>query len=106
MDTATIPQNEDCPSQGILSPEELCVHWQGHRRVTRRLIEAFPEKKLFQYSIGGMRPCSELVMEMVTLSALGIHGLTTSNWNMTETPSEVHSLVHAHKPRGDTTFMG
>ena len=34
----------------------LLDHWQGHRRVTRRVIEAFPEDALFNYSIGGMRP--------------------------------------------------
>ena len=34
----------------------LLEHWQGHRRLTRRVIEAFPEDKLFSYSFGGMRP--------------------------------------------------
>ena len=36
--------------------DALLDHWQGHRRVTRRVIEAFPEDALFNYSIGGMRP--------------------------------------------------
>lgn len=30
-------------------------HWQGHRRKTRRVIEAFPVEALFNYSVGGMR---------------------------------------------------
>jgi hypothetical protein len=38
---------------GIFTPEELLEHWQGHRRVTRRMIVTFPEDKLFTYSIGG-----------------------------------------------------
>jgi hypothetical protein len=40
----------------FINPEEFLNHWQGHRRVTRRIIEAFPEDKLFSYSVGGMRP--------------------------------------------------
>lgn len=34
----------------------LLEHWQGHRRLTRRVIEAFPADRLFSYSIGNMRP--------------------------------------------------
>jgi uncharacterized damage-inducible protein DinB len=64
----------------VISPEQLLEHWQGHRRVTRRLIETFPEKELFNYSIGGMRPFSELVMEMIGMAAPGIEGVITANW--------------------------
>ena len=39
----------------VITAEQLLEHWQGHRRLTRRAIEAFPEDKLFSYSIGGMR---------------------------------------------------
>jgi hypothetical protein len=44
------------PSESILSSQALLDHWQGHRRLTRRLIEAFPEDKLFSFTIGSMRP--------------------------------------------------
>ena len=36
----------------FLSPAALLEHWQGHRRLTRRVIEAFPEDQLFSFSIG------------------------------------------------------
>ena len=49
----------------VINPDELLQHWQGHRRVTRRVIEAFPEGEFFRFSIGGMRPCSALAMEMI-----------------------------------------
>jgi hypothetical protein len=39
----------------FINSQDFLNHWQGHRRVTRRVIEAFPEDKLFTYSIGGMR---------------------------------------------------
>ena len=37
----------------FLTAEALLEHWQGHRRLTRKLIAAFPDDKLFTYSIGG-----------------------------------------------------
>lgn len=57
----------------IITPEELLVHWQGHRNLTRRFIAAFPEKELFEFSIGGMRPFSDLIKELL---AIGVPGLT------------------------------
>jgi uncharacterized damage-inducible protein DinB len=64
----------------IFKPAELLEHWLGHRRVTRRMIETFPEDKLFTYSVGGMRPFSELVMEMIGMAGPGIQGIVTGKW--------------------------
>ena len=63
-----------------ITPETLLEHWQGHRRVTRRVIEAFPEQDLFSYSIGGMRPFAEMVMEFIGLARPGIIGIATGKW--------------------------
>jgi len=76
---------------GIFTPEALLEHWQGHRRVTRRMIEAFPEDKLFTYSIGGMRPFSDLVMEFIGMAEPGIDGVVTGKWNL------VNALPHHAK---------
>lgn len=65
---------------GIFTPEALLEHWQGHRRITRRMIEAFPEDKLFTYSIGGMRPFAELVYEFLGMTVPGITGISTGKW--------------------------
>ena len=72
--------NTQTEIKGIFTPEALLEHWQGHRRVTRRMIEAFPEDKLFTYSIGGMRPFSELVMEFIGMAEPGMDGIATGNW--------------------------
>lgn len=29
------------PTETVISPEAMLAHWQGHRRLTRRVIEAF-----------------------------------------------------------------
>lgn len=52
----------------VLSPAELLAHWQGLRRVTRRVIEAFPEDKLLSFAIGGMRPFAALAAEMLAIA--------------------------------------
>ncbi len=56
----------------IITPEELEAHWKGHRGLTRRLIEAFPEKEFFEFSIGGMRPAAQLIQEMMDVSTGGV----------------------------------
>ena len=33
----------------VITPEDLLKHWQGHRALTRRVIEAFPEKDFFEF---------------------------------------------------------
>jgi uncharacterized damage-inducible protein DinB len=70
--------------QGFATPEALLKHWQGHRRVTRRVIEAFPEDKLFTYSIGGMRPFAALAIEMLAMGAPGIRGIVERRWEKFE----------------------
>ena len=69
----------------FITPQELLEHWQGHRRVTRKVIEAFPEDKLFTYSIGGMRPFAQLVIEMLVMEAPGIRGVAEGKWGNYET---------------------
>ena len=53
----------------VIRPDELLEHWQGHRRLTRRVIQAFPEGELFRFSVGGMRPCAALALEMISMAA-------------------------------------
>ena len=64
----------------ILTTDELLKHWLGHRKLTRRMIEAFPEDKLFTYSIGGMRPFADLVYEFLGMAVPGIQGIATGKW--------------------------
>ena len=59
----------------------LLDHWQGHRRVTRRVIQAFPEDALFNYSIGGMRPFAAMAFEMVSMASAGVRGIATGIWD-------------------------
>lgn len=64
-----------------MTPEALLDHWQGHRRLTRRVIEAFPADQLFTFSIGGMRPFGEMVLEFLAMTAPMARGLLTGQWD-------------------------
>jgi uncharacterized damage-inducible protein DinB len=66
--------------EAILTSEQLLSHWQGHRALTRRTIEAFPEEHLFTYTIGGMRPFGKLVGEMLRMSVPTLEGIVTRTW--------------------------
>ncbi|NDJ00042.1 damage-inducible protein DinB [Flavobacterium sp. LaA7.5] len=68
----------------VITPEILLKHWQGHRALTRRVIDAFPEKELFNYSVGGMRPFAQLAMEMIDLAGPGMQGFVTNEWEKIE----------------------
>ncbi|MDT3401626.1 DinB family protein [Mucilaginibacter terrae] len=76
METAQLTES----TQPVLSPDQLFAHWQGHRNLTRKTIEAFPEAELFNHSIGGMRTFAELVMEIIDLTGPGIEGIVTGKW--------------------------
>ena len=78
MNAAPTKQHTTTPI--VVTPEALLDHWQGHRRLTRKLIEAFPEDKLFTYSVGGMRPFSALVMEFLGMAVPGLTGVITGQW--------------------------
>lgn len=59
----------------VITSEDLLKHWQGHRALTRRLIQIFPEKDFFEFSIGGMRPFAKLVDELLAIAGPGLKGI-------------------------------
>lgn len=72
--------SSDEPTSLTLTSDALREHWQGHRRLTRRVIAAFPEHDLFRFSVGGMRPFAELALEMQVMAVGGMQGLATRTW--------------------------
>lgn len=67
-------------SSAVISPDALLAHWQGHRRLTRRVINAFPDDALFTFSIGGMRSFGEMAMEILTMAVPMVDGVLTGKW--------------------------
>src|SRR5579859_7132306 len=64
----------------VVTASDLLKNWQGHRRLTRRVIEAFPEDKLFSFSVGGMRPFADLAWEFIRMAVPIVDGVATGNW--------------------------
>jgi uncharacterized damage-inducible protein DinB len=79
-----IPQGDTVPDASSQSPvitaDQLLKQWQGHRALTRRIIDAFPEKDLLNYSIGGMRTMYGYAMECLGMAVPTLVGITTGNW--------------------------
>ena len=65
----------------FIGSDALLAHWQGHRRLTRRVVDAFPDDKLFTYSLGGMRPFGALAMEMIGMAAPMLRGAVSGDWS-------------------------
>ena len=64
----------------VIDSPAFLAHWQGHRRLTRRVIAAFPEAELFSVSIGGMRPFATMAMELIDIASAGVRGVATGDW--------------------------
>lgn len=84
-------------SINLISADTLLQNWQGHRRLTRKTIEAFPEDQLFTFSVGGMRPFGVLAQEMISMAVPVVEGVATGKWasfeyRKPETKSELLSL--------------
>lgn len=80
----------------VLTAELVLAHWQGHRRLTRRMIEVFPEDKLFSFSVGRMRPFSELTMEFIKMAEPIVRGVATGKWtsfDIASTPDTKAALL-------------
>jgi uncharacterized damage-inducible protein DinB len=81
----------------FITPDSVLSHWQGHRRLTRRVINAFPEDKLFTFSIGGMRTFGDLSLELLTMALPMARGIATGDWALSfdRTPRPKAEVLHA-----------
>ena len=93
-------------SAPVITPEQLLKHWQGHRALTRRVIEAFPEDQLFSFTLGGMRSFGDLAWEFIQMALPTIRGTVTGAWTSPEaekptSKAEILRLWDADTPEID-----
>ena len=62
------------------NPQQLLEHWLGHRRLTRKTIEAFPSDQLFSFSVDGMRPFGVMVHEFLGMALPVANQVATGTW--------------------------
>jgi uncharacterized damage-inducible protein DinB len=68
-------------SDTFITPRALLDHWQGHRRLTRRVIGAFPDDTLFTFSLGSMRPFGAMALEMLAIALPMVRGVLEDKWD-------------------------
>lgn len=75
MENNLIKQRASNATEWFITSDSILNYWQNHRKLTRQVIEAFPEGKLFKYSLGNMRPFAVMVKEMICNADSGIQRL-------------------------------
>lgn len=69
--------NLDTP---VRNSRQLLDNLLGNRRLTRRVIEVFPEEELFSFRIGDMRPFAEMIKELLQFGAPMVEGVASGDW--------------------------
>jgi len=65
----------------LLTPESLLEMMEGNRRLTVRVVEAFPEEKLFSYKPAEpLRPFAEMVKEILDIEGGYMRGIALGEW--------------------------
>lgn len=66
----------------IITPSELLAHWQGHRGLTRRTLELFPEESLFEFQPAPpMRSFGTMTLELLGMVRPTLEGFTSGEWS-------------------------
>lgn len=89
--------------QNAINGTDLLQMWQGHRRLTRRTIEKFPEKELFSFSVAGMRPFADLAKEMLGMAEPGLRGIVTRKWDAYADAKSISTKEELLKKWDETT---
>ena len=89
----------------FITPDAMLEHWQGHRRLTRRVIDAFPEDKLFTFSVGGMRPFGALALEMLGIGVPMLKGIASGEWDQAPARDPVPKAEILRRWDDDTEAM-
>ena len=76
----------------ILTLDELLTHWEGHRRLTRRTIAAFPEDQLFSYKVEPLRSFGEMIGEALEITPT-LRGIVDGEWEWLMKYGHVKSKV-------------
>ncbi len=64
----------------LLTPSKLWEMLEGNRRLTVRVLEAFPEAELFSFTAPGMRTAADLFKEIIEIERAYFHGIATGEW--------------------------
>jgi uncharacterized damage-inducible protein DinB len=75
-------------STQVISAEALLEHWQGHRRLTRRVIEAFPGGPVLQFLDRLNAAFGAMALELLSMAEPMVRGIVTGEWDQSLTREE------------------
>lgn len=71
---------------------ELLQQLEGNRRLTLKVIEAFPEKELFTYKpVEPLRSFADMIKEIITIEEGYMRGIATAEWVLYNNYDEISS---------------
>jgi len=85
---------EATTAPAIITKESLLKHWQGHRTLTRRVIDLFPEEDFFNFSIGGMRTMAQLISELISIGAPAMKAIVNRELSSYSEPGGLQTKAH------------
>jgi uncharacterized damage-inducible protein DinB len=66
----------------LITPQDLLEHWQGHRGLTRKTIEAFPEDQLFSFQPAKpMRSFGTMMIELLGMVEPPLEGFKSGEFS-------------------------
>lgn len=69
----------------LLTPASLLALMEGNRRLTVRVVEAFPEEQLFSFKPAEpLRPFANMVKEILEIEEAYVRGIATREWVLDE----------------------
>lgn len=83
-------------AESLLTPAQLLAHWQGHRQLTRRTIEAFPAEGFTQHHAPGMRTFQDMACELAAMLEYQLEWFRTGKAHWDESVQE-----HQSPPRAE-----
>lgn len=91
----------------LLDLASLLEMFEGNRRLTLRVIEAFPEEALFQYRpVAVLRPFAEMVKEILDIEFDYMKGIALGEWSFGRVAQEANTkadlLATCHRVRERT----
>lgn len=74
----------------LMTTEQLRIHWQGHRNLTRRVLEAFPEADFLNFTIAGMRTPAQIATELLAIGGPALKAI--ASWKEEPYKEEVSNV--------------
>ncbi|WP_285765934.1 DinB family protein [Peribacillus sp. SI8-4] len=91
----------------VLSKTDLLEILEGNRRLTMRVVEAFPEEELFHFTPADkLRPFAEMIKEIMNIERAYVRGIARNVWEFQDSFASIstkEALISACEAIRDDT---